>query len=67
MKNKNLSKLNKIKIYKTLIRPVITYAKEATIINKMKEEELKIVNRNIMKINIGTTLLPERERRPNKN
>lgn len=53
LKSKSISKANKLKIYKTLIRPVITYALETAVLNKREEEDLKIIERKILRIILG--------------
>lgn len=67
LKSKALSKTTKIKIYKTLIRPIITYAMETIAINKKEEENLKIIERKIMRIILGPNITREGEIRLRKN
>ena len=49
LKSKDISKENKIKIYKTLIRPVLTYGSETWTIRKATGERLKRVERKILR------------------
>lgn len=67
LRSKNISKKNKIKIYKTLIRPVIAYAMETTVINKKEEDDLKIIERKIMRTILGPNTTEDGERRLKKN
>ncbi|KAI4459671.1 hypothetical protein MML48_6g00014287 [Holotrichia oblita] len=67
LKSKNISKANKIQIYKSLIRPVITYALETVVLNKREEEDLKIIERKILRIILGPDTTKERVKRTKKN
>lgn len=67
LKNKMLSKKTKIKIYKTLIRPVITYALETMVINRKEEEDLKIMERRIMRTILGPNITEDGEVRMKRN
>lgn len=67
LKSKSISRRTKIKIYKTLIRPVITYAMETTVINKKEEEDLKITERKIIRMITGPNVTGEGERRLKTN
>lgn len=62
-----LSKKTKIKIYKTLIRPVITYALETMVINRKEEEDLKIMERRIMRTILGPNITEDGEVRMKRN
>lgn len=68
LRSKNISKQTKIKMYKTLIRPVITYATETTTLTKKDEEDLRIVERKIMRSILGPqrTIDGETKMRTNK-
>lgn len=67
LKSKTISKITKIKIYKTLIRPVITYAMETVTINKKEEEDLKIVERKVMRAILGPNVTRDGEVRLRRN
>jgi hypothetical protein len=43
--NKLLSKNSKMSVYKTIIRPVVTYGSETCMMNTTHEEKLKIFER----------------------
>ena len=47
--NKLLSKNYKINVYKTIIRPVVTYGSETCMMNITHEEKLKIFKRKILR------------------
>lgn len=53
LKDKKLSRETKIKIYKTLIRPVVAYAAETACYSKREAEILKTFERKIMRTIIG--------------
>ena len=44
-----LTKLTKLKLYKTLIRPVVTYSAQTWILNKEDEESLRIFERKVIR------------------
>lgn len=66
-KSKKISKKTKINIYKTLIRPVITYGMETIVINKSEEECLNRLERKIMRSILGPNITAEGERRLKRN
>jgi hypothetical protein len=47
--NKLLSKNSKMSVYKTIIRPVVTYGSETWMMNITHEEKLKIFERKILR------------------
>lgn len=55
--SKQLTKRTKMKMYKTLIRPVVTYASEAICMSADEEEQFKIFERRVMRSLLG----PKRE------
>jgi hypothetical protein len=46
---------NKIKFYKTLIRPVLAYGSEAWVLSKSDETILGVFERKILRANFGPT------------
>lgn len=57
LKDRNLSRKTKIKIYKAAIRPVITYGAEVMCLSSRDEEDLRVLERKIMRSILG----PRRE------
>ena len=53
MKSKMLTLQTKLRIYKTLIRPVLTYASESWIMNKQDRERLGVFERKILRAIYG--------------
>lgn len=53
LKQKKISRNTKFKIYKTLIRPVITYAGETMCLSMQEEEKLRIFERKVMRTIMG--------------
>lgn len=49
----NIGKVSKIKICKTLIRPVVTYTAEVTCFRKKDEEQLRVFERRILRTVLG--------------
>lgn len=49
MKSKNVSRRTKIRIYHSVIRPIITYACETWTMTKQNENRLKIAERRILR------------------
>ncbi|XP_018563259.1 uncharacterized protein LOC108904993 [Anoplophora glabripennis] len=47
LRNKNVSRQTKIKLYKTVIRPVVTYASERWTLNKAEQTRLEVWGRKI--------------------
>jgi hypothetical protein len=48
MKSRALNRSSKLKIYKTLIRPVVTYGSEAWTLTRRNEQQLRIFERKIL-------------------
>ena len=53
LKSKILTKKSKMNIYKTIIRPVMMYAAETMTMTKKDEEDLRIVERKILRTILG--------------
>ncbi|XP_057657852.1 uncharacterized protein LOC130894852 [Diorhabda carinulata] len=53
LQNKILGKSTKMRIYKTVIRPVMMYAAETMTMTKKQEEDLRIVERKILRTILG--------------
>jgi len=49
MKSRALNRSSKLKIYKTLIRPVVTYGCEAWTLTSRNEQQLRIFERDILR------------------
>lgn len=49
LRNSLLSRTSKLKIYKTLVRPVVAYGAETWTLSKKMEEELRIFERKILR------------------
>jgi hypothetical protein len=49
MKSRALNRSSKLKIYKTLIRPVVTYGSEAWTLTRRNEQQLRIFERKILR------------------
>lgn len=67
LRDKQIKKKTKIKLYKSLIRPVLTYAAEVICITKREEEELKIFERKVLRMIVGPTRLDNGEYRAKTN
>ena len=67
IQNKHLSKKTKMMIYKTIIRPIITYAGETITMTKKNEEELRIMERKIIRTIAGPIKINENEHRTRMN
>jgi hypothetical protein len=67
LKNNHISKNTKMRIYKSLIRPVITYAAETMCFTKQEEEQLRILERKILRSILGPKRTSEGEYRPKMN
>jgi len=67
LKSKTLSKSSKMKIYKVIIRPVLLYAAETLSMTQKQEEDLRIVERKIMRTVLGPIRLNEHEYRRRTN
>ena len=52
MKSKALNRSSKLKIYKSLIRPVVTYGCEAWRLTNRDEQHLRIYERRILRKNL---------------
>lgn len=63
LKDKKLSKKTKLRIYKTIIRPIITYATETITLTEKEEEKLKILERKIIRAITGPKKISENESR----
>ena len=61
--NRKISKRLKLKIYKTAIRPVVTYAAETVCLTKKEEERLKIFERKIIRKIYGPVKIGREEYR----
>jgi hypothetical protein len=49
MKSRELNRSSKLKIYKTLIRPVVTYGSETWTLTSRNEQQLKIFEGKILR------------------
>lgn len=67
LKNKILTKKTKMKIYKTTIRPIILYSAETMTITKKEEEDLKIMERKILRTILGPVKVGDNEYRSRMN
>jgi len=65
LKNKSISKHTKLKIYNTLIKPIVTYALES--LRKQDEEQIRIFERKILRTIMGPKKENENEYRPLMN
>lgn len=63
LRDKNLSKNTKLRVYKTIIRPIVTYAAEMANLTQKEEEQLKIFERKIIRIIMGPKKIGEDESR----
>lgn len=63
LKDKSISKETKLKIYKSAIRPVVTYAAETMCLTNKDEEKLKIFERRIYRRILGPITTPDGEHR----
>jgi hypothetical protein len=54
--SKTLSKKSKLKLCRSVIRPIVTYASETWLFTKQMEEKLVICERKIMRMNYGPTV-----------
>jgi hypothetical protein len=55
LKDYHISKTTKIKIYKSAIRPVATYAAETMHLTRADEENLRIFERKVLSKILGST------------
>jgi len=53
MKSRALNRSSKLKIYTTLIRPVVTYGCETWTLTSRNEQQLRIFERKILRENFG--------------
>ncbi|KAJ8914619.1 hypothetical protein NQ315_015356 [Exocentrus adspersus] len=53
LRNKNISRQTKIKLYKTVIRPIVTYASETWALNKTEQIRLEMWERKILRKMFG--------------
>lgn len=67
LKSKILSKQTKLNIYKVLIRPIMMYAAETMILSKKDEEDLRIIERKIMRSILGPVKIGDNEYRSRMN
>ena len=67
LKSKDISKKIKMKIYKTVIRPVMLYAAETMTMTKKDEEDLRITERKIIRTILGPVKVTENEYRIRMN
>ena len=68
LRNKSIAKDTKIKIYNTLIKPVVMYAAETMTLTKKDEESMRRAERKIMRTILGPIKITEEKyiRRSNK-
>lgn len=62
-KDKKLSRKTKLRIYKTLVRPIVTYAMETITLTNNEEEKLKILERKVIRSIMGPKKISENEYR----
>lgn len=67
LRSKILTKHTKIKLYKTIIRPVMMYAAETMTLAKTEEEDLRIVERKILRAILGPVKVSDNEYRSRMN
>ncbi|KAI4462404.1 hypothetical protein MML48_4g00015188 [Holotrichia oblita] len=53
LKNKNISKRSKVRIYDTIIRPILMYSAERMTMTKKDEENLRVFERKILRSIMG--------------
>jgi hypothetical protein len=65
--SKRLSKKSKLKVNKSVIRPIVTYASEKLVLKKQIKEKLLIFERKIIRTIYGSTVDPNglKKRRTN--
>lgn len=61
--SKKLTKNTKMKIYKTLVRPVVSYASETLCMSADEEEQLRVFERRIMRSILGPKKVCNEEQR----
>src|SRR5215468_4817105 len=59
LSSKILSKTTKLRIYKTIIRPVVTYGAEVWTISEKDANQLRVFERKILRKIFGPTLNPD--------
>ncbi|XP_072398297.1 uncharacterized protein [Diabrotica undecimpunctata] len=67
MKDKNLSRNTKLKIYRVAIRLVVTYAAETMCLTEKDEEKLRIFERKILRRIMGPIRMDNGEMRRRMN
>lgn len=67
LSNKSIDKKTKIKIYKTMIKPILTYSAETVTLTQKEENKLQITERKIIRTIVGNVKTKENEVRPLMN
>ena len=67
LKSKVLRKETKIKVYRTMIRPILLYAAETMTMTKRDEEDMRVMERKIMRAILGPIRLDNGEYRQRMN
>lgn len=67
LKSKIISKRTKMKIYKTLIRPLLLYDAETLTMTKIEEEKMRIIERKILRAILGPIKISNDEWRRRMN
>lgn len=67
LQNRNISKKTKMRIYKSLIRPTITYAAEVLCMTCREEERLRVFERKIVRSMMGPKRTEDNRWRARKN
>lgn len=67
LKNKLLSRKSKMRIYRTIIRPTMMYAAETLSMTKKQEEDLRIIERKILRTILGPLKINKDEYRQRTN
>ena len=67
LKSKVLRKETKMKVYRTMIRPILLYAAETMTMTKRDEEDMRVMERKIMRAILGPIRLDNGEYRQRMN